>query len=271
MDICFMTFSCPDYELDKVLATAIRYGYDGVEPRAQAEHKHGVEVSTTKKVRARIQAQFADAGIKMSCIATSCRYNLAEQRERQEMIETTKQHIELASNCGCPALRVFGGSTPEGMDFADSKQYVAECLAAVADWAKDHNVYVCLETHDAFWRAADDGYVVAQLNHPNICINWDVMHCIRAGETVTEAFERVKDHVKHVHVHDGSFNEEGGDLEMCLMGEGMLPYDEAIKLLATVGYDGALSGEWISGPALEEVLPHDAAVLREYIAAAEAS
>ncbi len=270
MDLCFMTFSCPDYELDKVLATAIRYGYDGVEPRAQAEHKHGVEVATTKKERARIKAQFADAGIKMSCIATSCRYALADEKDRQEMVETTRQHIELAADCGSPTLRVFGGSTPEGMNFADSKKYVAESLAAVADFARDHNVYVCLETHDAYSKGADAGYVVAQVNQPNICVNWDVMHCIRQGETVDEAFEHVKNHVKHVHVHDGTFDEDGGGLELCLMGEGQVPYDEAIKLLATIGYDGALSGEWIGGPALDEILPHDAAKLREYIAAAGA-
>ncbi len=271
MDLCFMTFSCPDYELDKILATAIRYGYDGIEPRAQAEHKHGVEVSTTKKIRARIQAQFADAGIKMSCIATSCRYNLPEQRDRQQMIEVTRQHIELAGDCGAPTVRVFGGPTPEGVDFADSKKYVAECLATVADWAQDHDVYVCLETHDAFWRGADAGYVVAQVNHPNICINWDMMHCIRAGETVTEAFEHVRGHIKHTHIHDGVWPEDDPDqIELVLMGEGMIAHDEAIRLLASIDYQGALSGEWISGLALEEVLPHDAAKLREYIVAAGA-
>ena len=58
------------------------------------------------------------------------------------------------------------------------------------------------------------------------------------------------------------------DWKLALMGEGDIPHDEAIRLLATINYDGSLSGEWIREPAAEVVLPHDAQVLREYIAAA---
>ncbi len=271
MYLSFMTFVCPDYELDKALATAIRYGYEAIEPRAQSDHKHGIEVSTTKKERARIKAQFADAGIRMCCLATSCRYAFADGRDRQRMIETTKQHIELAADCGCPAIRVFGGTTPEGMDFADAKKYVSDSLAAVADFAKACDVYVCLETHDAYCRAADAAEVVAQVGHPNIAINWDMMHCLRAGETVMEAFGHVRNYVKHTHIHDGTWPADNpADLTITLMGEGMVPHDEAVKLLASIDYQGALSGEWIDCFGPGEVLPHDAARLREYIAAARA-
>jgi len=271
MYLSFMTFVCPEYELDKALAIAIRYGYEAIEPRAQEGHKHGIEVSTTKKERARIKAQFADTGIKMSCLATSCRYALADERDRQQMIETTKQHIELAADCGAPTIRVFGGPTPEGMDFADAKKYVSDSLAAVADFAKDHNVYVCLETHDAYCRAADAAEVVARVAHPNIAINWDMLHCIRAGETMAEAFNHVRAYVRHTHVHDGIWPADNpADLTITLMGEGMVPHDEAVRLLASIDYQGALSGEWIAAFEPEEILPHDAARLREYIAAAEA-
>ena len=271
MYLSFMTFVCPEYELDKALATAIRYGYEAIEPRAQSDHKHGIEVSTTKKERARMKAQFADAGIQMCCLATSCRYAFADAKDRQQMIEATKQHIELAADCGCPTLRVFGGPTPEGMDFADAKKHVSESLAAVADFAQDCSVYVCLETHDAYSRAEDAAEVVARVGHPNIAINWDMMHCIRVGETMPEAFAHVRDHIRHTHIHDGTWPADNpSDLTITLMGEGMVPHDEAVKLLASIDYQGALSGEWIACFEPEEVLPHDAARLREYIAAAEA-
>lgn len=272
MDLCFMTFICPNYDLDKILATAIRYGYDGVEPRAQSDHKHGIEVSTTKKERGRIKAQFADAGIKMSCLATSCRYALTDKKDRQEMIETTKQHVELAADCGCQLLRVFGGPTPEEMDFSDAKKYVSESLAAVADSAKQHNISVCMETHDSYSKGADAADVVSRVNHPNIAINWDIKHCIRAGESVTEAFEHVKDYVKHTHIHDGSWPEDNpSDITIVRMGEGQVPHEEAIELLASIDYQGALSGEWINCFEPEEILGHDAEKLREYIAAADIS
>ena len=62
MKISFMTWVCPDWDLNQVLTAAVRYGYDGVEPRAEANQKHGVEIASTKKQRAEIRSQFADMG-----------------------------------------------------------------------------------------------------------------------------------------------------------------------------------------------------------------
>ena len=36
MKISFMTWACPDWSLAQILAAAIRYGYDSVEPRVEA-------------------------------------------------------------------------------------------------------------------------------------------------------------------------------------------------------------------------------------------
>ena len=47
MKYAFMTFSTPALNLDDVLATAKQYGYDGIEPRLDAGHKHGVEVAAS--------------------------------------------------------------------------------------------------------------------------------------------------------------------------------------------------------------------------------
>ena len=272
MYLSFMTFSCPDYEPDKVLATAVRYGYEGVEPRAEVDHKHGIEVTTTKKERARIKAQFADAGIKMACLATSCTYAQAEARDRQQMIDTTRQHIELAADCGAPAIRVFGGLTPAGLELAEAKQLVAECLAAVADFAQQHQVHVCLETHDAYCRAADAAEVVRQVNHPHVGINWDMMHCVRLGETIAEAFAHVHNYVRHTHIHDGTWPEGRPDeVTVTYMGQGQVDHQEAVRLLASINYEGALSGEWIECFDPGDILPRDAATLRQYLAAAGAA
>ena len=47
MKFAFMTFSCPDLDLDQVLAMAREFGYDGIEPRVSANHQHGVEFEIT--------------------------------------------------------------------------------------------------------------------------------------------------------------------------------------------------------------------------------
>jgi len=264
MKFSFMTWVCPDRDLSQILAATIRYGYDGVEPRAEAEQQHGVELTATKKQRAEIKQQFGDMGVAMSCIATSRTYSMADDAERRESVELTKRYATLAHDVGCPVLRVFGGVIPEGVEKEDAKKYVAEALRECAVFAAGAGVLVCLETHDDFSLAQDAADTVRMADHPNAQIVWDVAHPFRAGETMAQSFEYAKPYVKHLHVHDALL--AGGWIAK-LMGEGEIPHDEAVRLLNTIDFQGHLSGEWINPEwPVEELLAHDVAVLRAYAA-----
>ncbi len=271
MQISFMTWVCPDWDLNQILAAAIRYGYDSVEPRSQCDQKHGIELAATKKRRKEIKSQFADCGVGMSCIATSCTYSLANPEERAKSVATTKRFVDLAAEVGCPNIRVFGGPTPEGADFEEVKEYVAEALRECAIHAFGTGVSVCFETHDSYCKSADALQIVTMADAPQAAICWDIMHPFTHGDTIQEAFDNLKDYIRHCHAHDGTPPPEGqgGGWSLALMGEGQIPHDEAMCLLATTGFKGAISGEWIGWLPAEEVLPHDGRVLREYRKAAE--
>lgn len=268
MKIAFMTFACPDYDLKQVLTAAIRYGYDAVEPRSEAGHKHGVELETTKKERKDIRAAFEDTGVGLCCIATSRTYALADPEKRRESVELTKRYIDLAADCGAPTIRVFGGGTPEGADFAEVKKYVTAAFRECAEYAKESGVWVCLETHDSYCHAADTVEVVRGADSPQAAINWDIMHPCTAGMTIPEAFEMVKPYIKHCHAHDGTRKAEGQGWDLAPMGSGEIDHALALRLLAGIGYEGAVSGEWINWQPAEEMLPREAAVLREFRSAA---
>lgn len=268
MKISFMTWACPDWTLAQVLTGAIRYGYDSVEPRVEAEHAHEIELDTTKKQRKAIKQQFADCMVGISALATSRRYAIAADHELAESVDLTKRYVDLAADLGCENLRVFGGATPEGMDFADAKKIVAEALHECGEHAASRKVFLCLETHDSYSLSGDCLETVRMADHPNVAICWDILHPVRHGESIETAFGNVRELVRHCHVHDATLGEEPGSYEMALMGQGDVPHDEAIKLLAGIKYEGALSGEWINAFEADEVLSHDALVLREYIAEA---
>jgi sugar phosphate isomerase/epimerase len=263
MKISFMTWVCPTWTLKEVLAGAVRYDWDGVEPRAQAGHKHGVEVAATRKQRAQIRAAFEDCGVEMSCIATSIRYSSADPKERAGMVEQTRKFVDLAADLGCPHLRVFGGPMPEGAPRDDVKAYVAEALRQCGEYAAGKGVYVCLETHDDFRKAQDAADTVRTAAQPNVQICWDVAHPFNAGDTMQEAFDLVKPYVRHLHVHD--MKTVNGKHEMAPIGEGEIPHDEVVQLLKGIAFAGHLSGEWIDAFAPERILPVDSATLRRYI------
>jgi len=259
----FMTFSCPELNWHQVLEVAKRFGYDGVEPRAQAKHTHGVETTATPEQRAAIRQEAADAGVEISCLATSCRYTSADRADLEQMMGDSRALLQLAHDIGAPCVRVFGGSIPEGMSREDATKRVADCLAALAGDAEAAGVTLCVETHDSWRNANDLARIIQRVNHPNVQVNWDIMHPLRVGMTIDEAFQAIGPHVRHCHFHDGKAAEEGGGL--CPIGEGVVDHRRAVGLLKGIHFSGHMSGEWINWEDPWDVhLPRELATMKSY-------
>ena len=261
MRTAFMSFSCPQLDLDEMLALAKRLGYDGIEPRIEAGHAHGLEMDVASAVRQQAKEKAIDSGIDLCCIATSRRY--ADPETTQQHVEDTLRCIDLASDVGAPCIRVFGGAIPDGVARDKAIDLVASALASVADYAQDRGVRVCMETHDDWCNPDHVAAVMRAVDHPAIAVNWDVMHPVRAaGWTVDDSFQVLKPWIRHLHIHDGI--ETGGKLVMLPMGEGIVDTRRAVELLPSIDYQGYLSGEWINWEPYEVHLPRELATLKQY-------
>ncbi|MFH1008561.1 MAG: sugar phosphate isomerase/epimerase family protein [Candidatus Latescibacterota bacterium] len=253
----FMTFSTPHLSLPEVLEYAGRYGYNGIEPRLDEGHAHGIEVAATSEQRAAIKQRVADSGIALACLATSLKY--ADPDRTETMIRQTHERIDLAGDVGAPAMRVFGGQIPEGINREQAIDLLAESLGAVAGHADDRGVTLCLETHDDWCDPTHVAEVVAGVNHPAIAVNWDIMHPVRTGNaTIDESFIVLKPWIRHLHVHDGD------DSGLLPIGEGIVDHRRAIALLKTISFDGFLSGEWIDWESYAIHLPRELQTLKRY-------
>ena len=197
-----MTFSTPELTLDQVLETAKKYGYAGIEPRLDSGHKHGIEVATSASDRGALREQAEVSGIALACIATSLTY--ADPAKTDDMIAQTHERIDLAGDVGAPAMRVFGGRIPDGIEREAAIGIVADSLGSVADHAGERGVTICMETHDDWCAPAHVAEVLSRVNHAHIAANWDIMHPVRRADTTIDAsFETLKPWIRHLHVHDG--------------------------------------------------------------------
>ena len=138
----FMSFSCPDLSLEDMLALAKLYGYDGVEPRAQARHAHGLEMEADAGTRRDAAQKASESGIALCCVATSCRYS--DPDTAQQNVEDTLRCIDLAADVGAPRIRVFGGQIAEGISRERAIENLVASLRAVADHAASRGVTVCV-------------------------------------------------------------------------------------------------------------------------------
>ena len=266
MKYAFMTFSTPTLTMEENLAAAKRFGYDGLEPRMDAGHAHGVELDASSAKRAELRRAAEEAGVELACLATSLKY--ADPAARADMLEQTRARLELAAEFGIPVLRVFGGTIPEGLARDAAIEHVASALAEVAPYARERGVVVCMETHDDWCDPRHVAAVMRAVDDPHVAVNWDIMHPVRMGHaTMAEAFEILEPWIRHVHVHDGT----GEGIELAPIGEGVYDHRTAVHRLKGVGYGGSISGEWINwSDGWESHLPREVATLRRYEAEAAA-
>ncbi len=261
MRYAFMTFSTPDQTLEQCLDIAKQYGYDGIEPRMDSGHKHGIELDTTAAQRSTIAETAARSGIALCCLATSLRYG--DPAQADEMIDDTHQRIDLAADCGIPTMRVFGGPFPDDLSREDAIEQVAGCLANVADHAAERDVVLCVETHDAWCDPTHLAAVIKTVNHPAVKVNWDIMHPVRAaGFTIDASFDTLKPWIRHIHFHDGI---QGEKLQMVPIGEGAIDHKQAIRRMMELDdWNGTFSGEWIRWQPYDEHLPRELDTMKRY-------
>jgi len=260
MKYAFMSFSCPELTLEQMMQTARRFGYDGIEPRLDAEHKHGIEVSADAAARKQFK-KAAAKDVPICCLATSCCF--ADPGAVAKQVEDARARLDLAGEVGAPRIRVFGGVIPEGVSREQAVECVVGAFRSLAGHAKKRKVVLCMETHDSWCDPAHVADVMRRVGHPAVGVNWDIMHPVRSAHvTMEHAFEMLKPWIKHIHFHDGSADPQA--FKLVPVGEGAIDHRTAVRLLKAASYDGYLSGEWIGWEPWEVHLPRELAVMKRY-------
>lgn len=232
MNISFMTFACPQWTADEVIAGAVRHGYDGIEWRVDVGHGHGVEIGLPPPERAALRRRMEAAGVATACLATSLRFVTADA------VAQTPPLLELAADLAAPGLRVFCGPLPEGMALDEAVQRVGDHLHQVADQAQAVGVGLWLETHDSMNCAA-----LERAAHPALAANWDNMHPYFNGEAWEDTQRLLRGRIAHTHFHDAL---SADPATIVPFGEGSLPCAAMLRFLQAEDFTGYLSGEWFN-------------------------
>ncbi|MAG37380.1 MAG: hypothetical protein CL878_14190 [Dehalococcoidia bacterium] len=251
MKLSLLTYNCArEWDLDTIIEVARRWGYAAIEFRAEADHKHGVELELDAAARAAVRRKLEGDYLVASCIGTSSRFESADSTARQQQIDRTKRYVELARDIDCDRLRVFGNDIPDGVDSRDCVRYVGDTLRTLGEFAAPYDVEVNLEMHGQFrfWR-----YTVGAVEHagqPNIGIVYNCEPSDVIAGSVEETYSHVRDYIRHVHMHDFTSG---------------YPYGPFLRLLRDDGYEGYCSSEIGGSPDPERVLAYFALLYREYL------
>jgi len=251
MKLSFMTFVCPDWTTDTLVKFARKAGYDGVEIRVDAGHKHGISSASSAPSRRSVKELFEDEGVEIAAVATSVQFASPAAETHKKNLAAARANLDLAADLGAPVVRIFaGGGIPKLTP--DAAQQVAAAFDEVGDYAKASGTCPILECgHDIIKGAAEAAGVIRRVRTQNFGALWN------DSKMDDRTFDALRDRIRHFHVHDEVLDPKNANLVALA------------RRMKAIGYRGYVSLEIIRGKNLpEDLLIETASRLKRQIAQA---
>ena len=241
MKIAFTTLACPGWDMRQVVDCAVANGYDGVDFRGYKGKMPICGMPEFTTGLGETLKLFRDAKVEIPAVSSSAR--VFHKDSPAESIAEVQAYCDLAQRMGAPYVRVFGGGLG-GTSWEQAIPRTVEVLRQMADIARPRGVTLAVETHDDWLVSTHLAEVMRRVERDNVGVLWDVHHPLQiAGEPLEVTARNLVPHTVYTHVKD-SIRQADGKYNYCLPGEGQVPLDRIVALLAEGGYDGYLTVEW---------------------------
>ncbi len=222
------------YTLEQALEGLAAAGFENVEIGAVKgflEHLDPDDLGPA--AIARCQALLDQHGL--TCVSMSGHAPL-----HQEVGKTRLTNVLRAGKAlGIKVLNSFTGDAETPEEIALFVRNVRE----IADEAQEAGIRLCLETDSNLLPTAAIGArILAEIDHPNVGINYDPGNVIYyTGAVPEDDIEIALPHLGHVHLKDSRGGQ--GKADFPPLGEGDVDIPRILRTLRAAGYDGPVSME----------------------------
>ncbi len=245
LKLSFSTLGCPDWDLPTIVEFAVKHGYTGLELRGIQRELDLTKTApfSSAESRAASIALIHKNGLHFVCLGSSATLHFADAAIRKKNLDEGKRFIDLAHQINCPFVRVFPNNFPKDQDKQTTMQLITEGLLELANYAKDTNITILMETHGELVKSEDILSIMQAAEHPNAGLVWDVANMWNiTKEPPLAVYEKLKKYIRHTHVKDSTMVE--GKLQYTFLGKGEVPIFNAINILRKNNYKGYYSFEW---------------------------
>jgi sugar phosphate isomerase/epimerase len=216
-----------DWDIETIIKNCSETGW--VHAELRTTHKHGVEISLSKKERAEVRKRFEDSPLEAISLASAFQYHYTDQALVKEHIEGTKEYLDLAHDVGAIGIRVFPNAFPEGASKEKTMEQIGKALAEVGEYGHRLGVDVRVCVHG---NGTDNVPVIGKIldysGSDHVFVNWNCAPSDTEGEGLEKNFNMVKDRIRGVHMHELHSD---------------YPYRAFLKLLRESGYRGYCNAE----------------------------
>jgi L-ribulose-5-phosphate 3-epimerase len=222
------------------LAMAASVGFDFVEMSVDSTEQRlsRLDWSAARRREIRHIMESADVPILTMCLSAHRCYPLGSSSPpvRDRALYIMREAIRLAADLGIRMIQVAGyDAYNEPSDKASQQRYV-DGLRQAAIWASERAVLLGLENQEIGYVTSPTTAleVIREINTPYFQLYMDIGNLIVNGCDVLSEIAAAKGHLVGVHVKDA----RPGVPRRVPLGEGDVPFDQAFRQLAAIGFHG---------------------------------
>lgn len=266
MKIAGHTMGTPHLKVKEAIEFFANLEFAGVEIVCRDDYRCGISPNTTERKAKDLLSYASSHGVRIACLTPYIiELGSPDFRARKKDKEQMKKCIRLANYLNCKVVRTYGGSyfPQEGEKLRQEKKKIfIQCMQELGKYAQDLNTCLAIENH--FNTLTDDArhtvQIVSEINSPVVGILYDQANLGFIGaEDHGEAINTQASHIIHVHAKDFIFKGENRRfyassttrieeseriVSSRVLGQGVLPWRNILRLLKQIVYNGFLSLEY---------------------------
>jgi sugar phosphate isomerase/epimerase len=190
-----------DWDLETILTKLEESGFAAVELRTT--HRHGVEPSLGPAERERVRRRFERSKVRLLSFGTVCEFHSPDAAVRRSQIDTGRQFIQLAHDCGAWGVKVRPNGLPPEAPREVTIANIATSLREVGQYGAGMGIEVWLEVHG---KETSDPKIIAEImkatRQENVGVCWNSNPADIVNGSVKSSFELLKPWIRNVHINE---------------------------------------------------------------------
>jgi sugar phosphate isomerase/epimerase len=165
----YLDLSSPRMTLEEFVTKCAEWQADGVE---LTEYYFPKPVTPAYVMKLKRHAALCGLDVTGTPIGNNFALPAGVERDRQ--VASVKSWIDVSADLGSPAIRIFAGNAPKGIEEPQARKWVVECIEACCDTASKRGVFLAVENHGGVVATAEGVLeIVKSVSCPWVGVNLD--------------------------------------------------------------------------------------------------
>lgn len=165
----YLDLKNPTMTLEEFIGKCGEWGCEGVELT-----EYYFKKPLTPEYLMKVKHTAIKAGLPITGTPVGNTFTLPPGEARDKQIAQVNAWVDVSAELGSPAVRIFAGNAPKGVEEAQARAWAIECMNICLDHAAKRGIYLTLENHGGIVATAEGMLaIITAIKHDWFGVNFD--------------------------------------------------------------------------------------------------